>query len=363
VEESEIAATWPKVEFAVRPIPESKARGLMIAAVDGSRSPMPTRRLGGDFAVYSAGLLKLRGNAVLENRFAAGKVDSIYPQPVDISSLLSARSLAAEREVAASALQGSDLVLLDGSFYGFAGEVISTVRGRAKEETQRLGDWSRAVRLALERTKELIESGRCVGVIKRSQTRAVSGWLSMKKGLPILTGLRDKRILSRRLPPKSSFDYDVLLSGESPLVYSVLAYDLARRKEKPGTAAFERATALTMSRFEKAFERPFGVKVPVSKLTRIQARLFPDASPCELEVPTTVSKDLLNDLLTTENFSEATGLPHAIDMIDEYVGIPRAFTRDFVQEVEARVASLSPATLAGVRSFFSGLNPQKETIE
>jgi hypothetical protein len=50
-------------------------------------------------------------------------------------------------------------------------------------------------------------------------------------------------------------------------------------------------------------------------------------------------------------------------MIDEYVGIPRAFTRDFVYEVEARVASLMPTTLEGIRGFFAGLNPQKEGIE
>ena len=105
------------------------------------------------------------------------------------------------------------------------------------------------------------------------------------------------------------------------------------------------------------------MRVDPSKLRRIQARLFADAPPCELEVPTSVRSGLVNELLTSENFSEATGLPHAIDMIDEYVGIPRAFTRDFVYEVEARTASLTPSTLSGVRGFFSDLNPQKEGIE
>lgn len=72
---------------------------------------------------------------------------------------------------------------------------------------------------------------------------------------------------------------------------------------------------------------------------------------------------LVTELLSAENFSEATGLPHAIDMVDEYVGIPRAFARDFFYEVETRVVSLTPSTLGGVRSFFSGLNPQKEGVE
>jgi hypothetical protein len=39
-------------------------------------------------------------------------------------------------------------------------------------------------------------------------------------------------------------------------------------------------------------------------------------------------------LLDPGNFSEVTNLPHAIDMIEEHVGIPRVFTRDFIHEVE-----------------------------
>jgi hypothetical protein len=95
----------------------------------------------------------------------------------------------------------------------------------------------------------------------------------------------------------------------------------------------------------------------------MQVRPFPDAPPCELEIPDSVKPNVVEALLDSDNFSEATGLPHAIDMIDEYVGIPRAFTKDFVHEVEARVASLTPETLSGVRGFFVGLNPQKEGIE
>jgi hypothetical protein len=362
--ENEISAAWPQVEFAVLPIPHPKREGLTIVSVDGSRSPEPTKRLGGDFAVYSAGLLKLKGKKVVENRFAVGKADTVRTQRVDLASLLSAKTMAAERQIAAAAIKDADLVLLDGSFYGFAGEVTSLLRGRPTQSVQQMGEWSDSIRTVLQKTEELIQSGKCIGVIKRSHTRAISGCLSVKEGRTVLAGLTDKHILSRKLASASYFDYSKLLKGDSLLTYSMLAYNLASGREKdPTPEALGRARELAASRFAKAFHRPFGFDVDPSKLGRIQVRLFPDTSPCELEIPKTVSSSLVEELLDTENFSQATGLPHAIDMIDEYVGIPRAFTKDFVHEVEARVASLTPATLAGVRGFFVGLNPQKEGIE
>ena len=361
--ETEISVAWPQVEFAVKPISKVSRNELMIASVDGSRSPEPAKRLGGDFAVYSAGLLCLKGHSVIENRFGVGKADSLQAQRVELASLISAKALAAEREVAVAAMKDADLVLVDGSFYGFSGEVTSVLRRRG-ESAEQLGDWSEAIQTALRRTAQLVDSGKCVGVIKRSHTRAISGWLSTKNGGTALKGLTDKHILARKLGPSSYFDYSALPGAESYLTYSMLAYNLANgREHEPTGEALERAKELANGRFTKAFERPFGTKVDPSKLRRIQARLFLDAPPCELDIPTSVSAELIEDLLTVENFSEATGLPHAIDMIDEYVGIPRAFTRDFVYEVEARVASLTPSTLNGVRGFFSGLNPQKEGVE
>lgn len=362
VVENEISNAWPQVEFAVKPISTTKEKEITIASVDGSRSPEPTKRLGGDFAVYSAGLLLLKGRNVIENRFAVGKCDSVSTQRVDLANLVSAKALAAEREVAVAAVKDADLVLVDGSFYGFSGEVTSVLRRRG-EGAKDLGEWSEAIQRALKRTQELIDSGKCVGVIKRSHTRAISGWLSMKNGKTALKGLTDKHVLNRKLTAPSCFDYGAL-TEESYFTYSMLAYNLANGREKePTKEALGRAAQLTTSRFAKAFERPFDVHVDPSKLRRAQVRLYPDASPCELEIPTSVSSSVIENLLSAGNFSEATGLPHAIDMIDEYVGIPRAFTRDFVYEVEARVASLTPSTLSGVRGFFSGLNPQKEGIE
>ncbi len=47
-------------------------------------------------------------------------------------------------------------------------------------------------------------------------------------------------------------------------------------------------------------------------------------------------------------------------MIDELVLVPREFTRDFAEEVEARIAEKYQGDLETVRVYFGNLNPQKE---
>ena len=153
---------WPQVEFAVHSMPKSGFGDLTITAVDGSRSPKLTRRLGGDFAVYSAGILTLSEKKVVESRFVVGRVDSIGEQIVDMASIPSAKSLAAERAAAEAALDAADLVLLDGSFYGFAGEVINTMRATRARDPKDLGEWSDALQAILRFTEELVKSGKCL---------------------------------------------------------------------------------------------------------------------------------------------------------------------------------------------------------
>lgn len=359
--DAEISEAWPSINFALRNIETPKHNDIVIASVDGSRSPLPTRRLGADFAVYSVGSLRVEGRRVVENKFAAGRVDDIGPNGQDLESELYAESVAAERAAAVAALKDADLVLIDGSFYGFSSDVMSKLR-RSKVDPS--GRWANSTKAALNATRELENSGKCIGVIKRSRTRAIAGWLSHQRKKKSLVRFIDKHILNQMQPAGSVFDYSRLLGGGEFLYFSRLAYNLASGREgEPSEEAFLRAKKLSLERFQSAFEKPFGFSVDISKLKRLQVRMYEASSPCELEIPTSVSNDLVDSLIDRENFSEATGLPFAIDMIDEYVGIPRAFTRDFVQEVEARVASMSPTKLNSVRGFFTGLNPQKEGVE
>jgi hypothetical protein len=62
----------------------------------------------------------------------------------------------------------------------------------------------------------------------------------------------------------------------------------------------------------------------------------------------------------TALFGEATGLPMALDMVDELVLVPRGFTRDFAEEVEARIVERYWGDFEAVRVFFQNMNCQKE---
>ncbi len=89
-------------------------------------------------------------------------------------------------------------------------------------------------------------------------------------------------------------------------------------------------------------------------------RIYEEA-PFELEYPTNMDERVLREFLgNPDNFNEATGLPIALDMVDELVSIPREFTRDFALEVEARIAQKYDGNLEAIKTFFTNLNPQKE---
>ena len=86
-----------------------------------------------------------------------------------------------------------------------------------------------------------------------------------------------------------------------------------------------------------------------------------EASPFEMEYSVDVKMEMIRDFLGNQvNFNEATGLPMALDMVDELVSIPREFTRDFTHEVEARIAQKYDGKLEAIKAFFTNLNPQKE---
>ena len=57
---------------------------------------------------------------------------------------------------------------------------------------------------------------------------------------------------------------------------------------------------------------------------------------------------------------KATGLPLLLDLIDQDVGIPRGFTREFVEEIEATLARDPDLDKFELETRFSSLNPQKQ---
>jgi hypothetical protein len=56
----------------------------------------------------------------------------------------------------------------------------------------------------------------------------------------------------------------------------------------------------------------------------------------------------------------ATGLPLPLDMIDQNVGLPQGFTREFIEEIEANLVRDSALDKFDLQHHFAYLNPQKQ---
>ena len=76
-----------------------------------------------------------------------------------------------------------------------------------------------------------------------------------------------------------------------------------------------------------------------------------------MKAGTDVSEILLYQI-TVHN--PATGLPLPLDMINHNVGLPRGFTREFVQEIEANLVRDSELDAFDPQNHFAHLNSQKE---
>jgi len=131
-------------------------RKYVVAAVDGSRSPTLSERLGVRYGVFSVGTVYLDGNnrreefgaGVFKRRQALSQDESKYM--FDISSLYY------ERQFAEKAIDNSDLVLIDGSFYGFVYTAL-----KMKQQGYYGEYHDQVVRNTFELTNRLIERQEC----------------------------------------------------------------------------------------------------------------------------------------------------------------------------------------------------------
>lgn len=333
---------------------DERDAGLRVGAVDGSRSPELSERLGVRYGVFTAGVVVLEGARRVDERYYAGHFKRSQALSKESSSyLLELLSEYAERKLALEVLDEVDFLFMDGSFYSFIYPVLRMKkRGAFGEREEELFG------ATCDMTEELIESGKVAGVIKRSHSRAIGGYIVAKsdpefKKLRELATVIDKLILSALMPPKSIFRYESLIGEENVIVYT----EAARTFDKHG----ESQDLIEVAR-EKAYE-PFE-RLGLSsewfrRMRRIQVKAHPDASVCEIEHPSILER-LLDAVRSRGLFSEATGLPLAIDMVDSLVNVGAKFTEEYVSEVEARLLEkLSGRNPEAVKWFFRLLNPQK----
>ncbi|MEM2219220.1 MAG: DNA double-strand break repair nuclease NurA [Candidatus Korarchaeum sp.] len=333
---------------------DERNTSLRVGAVDGSRSPELSERLGVRYGVFTAGAVILEGARRVDERYYAGQFKRKQALSKEASKyLLELLSEYAERKLALEILEEVDFLFIDGSFYSFIYPVLRMRKRKlfGKREEELFGE-------IYDMTRRLINSGKVVGVIKRSHSRAIGGYIVAKSD-PELRKLRelstviDKLILSALMPPKSIFRYENLIGEENVIVYT----EAARTFDKYG----ESQDLVEIAR-KKAYE-PFeklGLDLEeFRRMRRVQVRAYSGVPVCEIEHPSIFGR-LMDAVSSRGMFSEATGLPLAIDMVDSLVSIGAKFTEEYVSEVEARLLERMRGRNPEVAKwFFQLLNPQK----
>ena len=365
-----------------RSIPKGLAEDLRVGVVDGSSSPRLSERLGYRIGVYTGCYMVFDGGEVIsdddEESMAAGYImtpqtgSSLYTR-----KLLSLMRTLLERDLALKCMEkyDVDLMIIDGSFYGF--------RARCSEikEKEFLGLGSRIVgwelvREIYEKSKRLLDSGKAIGVIKRIRTAAIDGWLLSRNWRMEETLNKNDRSLLRSLMRYGEyFDYRDLLGDRwSYLHYNGLKgwfKEIKRMiKDLPEDRKLEKALGHVDRKLrtqiitdlapkdsgsemrEEIFREVIGVR-------RIYVRLSPYAPPTCIELGRGV--DLESTLAyLMENANLATGLPFPLDLVDANVSVDRRIAREFADEVEARLLLDQELNAEDVHGEFISINPQKE---
>lgn len=330
--------------------PYSERGGLRIGAVDGSRSPELSERLGIRQGLFAASAIVLEGGRRVDERYYAGQFRRSQALSKEVSSyLLDLLSNYAERKLALEVLDDVDFLFIDGSFYGFIYPVLRMRKRGA------FGEREEVFRETWEITEKLARSGKVAGVVKRSHTRAIGGYIVAKLGgeLEELVTVIDKLILSALMPPKTVFRYESLIGDENVIVYT----EAARAFVKHGRS--EDLIEIARRKAYKPFEvLNLGTEM-FDRMRRVQVKSYPDAPVCEIEHPSIIGK-LLEVIGSEGLFNEATGLPIALDVVDSLVSLGHKLTEEYVDEVEARLLErLGGRGLEAVKWFFHLLNPQK----
>ena len=334
----------------IRELPK-QTRKSIIAAVDSSRSPRFSERLGVRYGVFATGTVYLKGTEKRKEKIEPGIFKRKQALSRDESRyFFSLLTTYCERKMALEALKECDILFIDGSFYGFMYPALDMKKLGLLE----LEDKKKIFKRTFEFTEELRKSGKVLGVIKRSHTRALGGYRVLEHGDDTLVNVIDKHILSLIMPERSYFEYKSLLGDSPPIIYTGIAR--LASKEKKVENLMERAK----DRAYKPFEELEVPKDGFISMRRAQVRFYGDLPPCELEYPSTIN--LENILSERELFNEATNLPLALDLVDSLVNISSKFIEEFVSEIEGRVLEAiieDGGNLDSIKAFFAFLNPQK----
>lgn len=336
---------------------------LRIAAVDGSNSPSTSERLGVRYGAYSAGYMIFEGSKIVGEGYRSGSFSQEQISDRDVAEeALSMLRMNLERDVALHCLeQDVDYVLIDGSFFGFAAEAL-VINGR-DIGVSGYSDGSELTFDVGKKSWDLLKSRKVAGIIKRTRTSVIDGWLTrMNATTSECLNMNDKYVMTYMLPLGHWFAFEWLLGEKHAHHYYARFRNMFRLviEKKRKNRSMDDIWKLTLRNFERNCMRNL---LKTGDLVRQSARYFVRCSsgpPFQFEMFEDVDvSPLLPYFLAFHN--PATGLPWPIDLIDESVSMPAGFTKEFVDEVQARLLrDPDMKDKLKLMEFFSYLNPQKE---
>jgi len=265
---------------------------------------------------------------------------------LDFKSRLKMRVL--ERRMAEKVLgRKVDLLIIDGSFlFPLSPEWYYSMPPESK----------RAVDEIYAITRRLAESGRVIGVIKRSMLQAIEAYAIFKGQLNPADArlVRDKYVLDWLMSPRSAWLYEDYTEGEDPAVLSRCLDRLI--EEKAETSEDMKCILEEEKERFRAVREAFGIGNV--DFRRAYIRAYADAPPFEVEYPASLDiLEVAGKLLPFCN--EATGLPFILDLIDHDIGVEENLMRAYIEEVHARALDKT-LRRKELKSMFNPLNPEKD---
>jgi len=386
-EEAKLASIKPFLKF--RKMPPGLKEPIRVGVVDGSISPKLSERLGFRIGVYAASYMVLDGDAIVsdddDESMEAGYIMS--PQtgsPLHTKKILALLCTLLERRMALKCMKkyDVDLMLIDGSFYGFRTRCSEIEEKRFEElgiEGPELGGRVKSgwdlIKEVYETSRVIRNSGKAVAVIKRIRTSAIDGWLiSRNWSLDDALNRNDRAILRALMRVGEYFDYvDLLGENGTYLHYSgIKGWFNEIKKKIRGLSDSEKlrkalehvndklklqiTTDLCPKSASEEEQNEVFREVLDSK--RIYVRLSPYAPPACIELGRGVDLDFVLSYLRKSG-NPATGLPFPIDLIDENITLDRRLALEFADEVESRLLLNPELDVDNTYGEFESINPQK----
>ena len=343
-------------------IPENEEwKNWRIAVVDGSDSPVLSERIGGRFGTYGATYHIFQGLDLVEEEYFSGDFSGFQlGDPETSMKMLSLLTAKLERETALLCLKKNvDLIIIDGSLFGF--------RPRCRiihNQTVPNDEFKNGVEL-VKHTRDisikLLESKKVVGIIKRVQTSAIDGWTICKRGNASLQLNRnDKQILSSLIKEGEWFSYETVF--EDPIIFNyytrlALAYQRYAADRKRSIESIFRACR---GEVDRNIRRDLLCEPElILRTARHYIRCTYPAPPFCFETPIDFKTTPILAFFKA-SCNKATGLPILLDLTDQDITIPAGFTREFVEEIEARLTKDPDLDKYEIENHFGSLNPQKQ---